>query len=197
MIIVNNPQGSIRILFRYDTVSSSIAVDFKSNLLPRTLNVIHREYARTMGSFQVSLKNSTITIECPICEIKMINANDQNDSQKINATITKNQFPYLFRITNQNEEMVRDIIEGVLDVVPYELEMMRKQFKEGDYDALARTSHKVKPNFENLEEKQFTQQINEIENAALKHDNQFLNEHLETFIKCANEKISDFKNNFI
>ncbi|SHK97775.1 hypothetical protein SAMN04488028_11522 [Reichenbachiella agariperforans] len=194
--IINDgqPDGRVRVTFAYDEPARSIRLTFKSNHLPDALQRIVRKYIGINGAFDLKIEGGVLVMICPIEEIKMLEPIPTK--KKSNAEvkqISRAQFPYLYQITNQDDEMVRDIIEGVLDVVPFELEKMMKQYQARDYDALARTSHKVKPNFENLEQKQFISKIFEIEAAAINKDVDFLQAHLEPFVTEASAKIEELK----
>ncbi|MDW3211905.1 MAG: hypothetical protein R8N23_18690 [Reichenbachiella sp.] len=193
-IIDSKPDGSIKIIFTYDATTRVIRVVVKSNLLPDALERITNKFLEISGSYEVLIEKGTLVMVCPIEEIKLseslIQKKKFDDKAKL---ISRAEFPYLYQITNQDEEMVRDIVEGVLDVVPFELEKMMLQYQARDFDSLARTSHKVKPNFENLEQKQFINRIFEIEEAALAKNDEYLESNLSDFIREAGEKIEELK----
>ncbi|UXX79710.1 hypothetical protein N7E81_01110 [Reichenbachiella carrageenanivorans] len=189
----SRPDGHVRVIFAYDTPTRSIRLTFKSNLLPDAQQRMAQKYLEVSGSFDLRAEKGALVITCPVEEIKMLKTSADKKSKSEVKEITKAHFPYLYQITNQDDEMVRDIIEGVLDVVPFELEKMMKQYEARDFDALARTSHKVKPNFENLEQKQFISKIFEIEEAAINKNDTYLNMNLELFVREASAKIEELK----
>lgn len=190
----SKPDGHVKIKFTYDQATRFIRLIFKSNLLSDAVRRIIGKYSEVDGSYELIEEKGTMVMLCHIEEIKMLEmATPHRDSNVKTAAITKAAFPYLYQITNQDEDMVRDIVEGVLDVVPFELEKMSLQYEARDFDSLARTAHKVKPNFENLEQKQFIDQIFGIEEAALEKNSTYLNTHLTKFIREASAKIEELK----
>lgn len=190
----SRPDGHVRIIFAYDAHARSIRLTFKLNLLPDAQQRIAQKYLEIRGMFDLVVEKHTLVMACPIEEIKMLKSIPAKKKPTLEVReITRVHFPYLYQITNQDDEMVRDIIEGVLDVVPFELEKMMKQYESRDFDALARTSHKVKPNFENLEQKQFITKIFEIEQAAMNKNEAFLQANLGSFVREARAKIEELK----
>lgn len=194
IISESRPDGNIKITFTYDHATRAIRIIFKSNLLADAIKRVIGKYSMIGGSYELVEEKGTMVLECKIEEIKMLEIKKptRNITDKTRE-ITKAEFPYLYQITNQDADMVRDIVEGVLDVVPFELEKMSLQFEARDFDSLARTAHKVKPNFENLEQKQFITQIFGIEEAALEKNDGFLEANLANFIREASAKIDELK----
>ncbi|SMD33683.1 hypothetical protein SAMN04488029_1610 [Reichenbachiella faecimaris] len=190
----SKPDGHVKIKFTYDQATRCIRIVFKSNLLRDAIKRIIGKYSEIDGSYELIEEKGAMAMLCNIEEIKMLEmkAVDRVSNVKTQA-ITKKAFPYLYQITNQDEDMVRDIVEGVLDVVPFELEKMSLQYEARDFDSLARTAHKVKPNFENLEQKQFIDQIFGIEEAALEKNSTYLQTHLVSFIREASAKLEELK----
>ncbi|UXP33994.1 hypothetical protein N6H18_08550 [Reichenbachiella agarivorans] len=194
--IINDsrPDGRVRIVFSYDMATHSLLLTFRPNLLPDAQHRVVLKYLEVRGVLDLKVEMGTLVMMCPVDDIKIIKTIPvQKKTNSEVREITQAHFPYLYQITNQDDDMVRDIIEGVLDVVPFELEKMLQQYEERDFNALARTTHKVKPNFENLEQKQFMSRIFEIEAAALNKDDSYLKQHLESFVREASARIDELK----
>ncbi|MEO9805465.1 MAG: PAS domain S-box protein [Reichenbachiella sp.] len=106
-------------------------------------------------------------------------------------------YPYLYQITDGNEGEVIDLIKTITKTVPHELSKLGSQLEVKQFDDLAETLHKIKPNLESLELSELAAQTDILEDAALDSNNDLLHDSLESFITEVRRKIEKIEGNKI
>ena len=89
--------------------------------------------------------------------------------QKSNSeiSISKRYFPYLFSITGDGPQLVREILYLILECIPAENEAFAQALYDKDWSVMARLAHKLKPTYQNIERPDIADQLQLIEQSAL------------------------------
>lgn len=113
-----------------------------------------------------------------------------NKKDESNSDLAKT-FPYIYQITDGNQEKVIDILETIIKTVPHELDKIRELNQIGKYEELAEKIHKIKPNLESLELIALVEMADKLEEAALEGLITDLNANLEEFIENVSTSLLD------
>lgn len=106
----------------------------------------------------------------------------------------RRMYPYLYQITDGNESEVIDLLRTISKTVPHELQKLSTHYEHGQFDLLAETLHKIKPNLESLELVKLGRQTDILEEAALIKNKSVLSDHLSDFIESVKEKLVELEN---
>ncbi|RED97423.1 ATP-binding protein [Marinoscillum furvescens] len=163
-LLDNQEQGKITVGFGYQPEEEEIKVTFRGNVMPEVYKRLYMdlklvgEYA-SMGDedlLTLTYKGKAVAYEPKLKEPR--------------NKISKNEFPYLFSITGDDESLVMDILRTILDSMQTELENLKKSYEERDWNLVARITHKMKPNFQNIEQKALSQMLQDMEGLAINND---------------------------
>ncbi|MEO9474711.1 MAG: hypothetical protein ABJG41_04240 [Cyclobacteriaceae bacterium] len=105
----------------------------------------------------------------------------QKGDSEIN--ISERYFPYLFSITGEGPQLVREILYLILECIPAENEAFAQALKDKDWYVMARLAHKLKPTFQNIERLDIADKLQQMEESALAMDGPKLQSQFRNYMK--------------
>ncbi len=108
--------------------------------------------------------------------------------------LTSAEFPYLFSITGGDSTLVEDILHTILDQVSSDLVLLEKASENKKWEDLERLTHKLKPNFTSIERVDLAEMLQQMEEYAIKKNQNRFTEILDTFLPVAIKSVEKLKN---
>ncbi|MEP4532439.1 MAG: hypothetical protein ABJ004_05090 [Cyclobacteriaceae bacterium] len=152
---------TVRITAKDHVLNVDICGKLPSSKLSRTRKELKKEGIIT------HLSTDTLKLRFDFKEIF-----HQNTNSEIN--ISKRYFPYLFSITGEGPQLVREILYLILECVPAENEAFAQALHDKDWNVMARLAHKLKPTYQNIERPDIADQLQQIEESALAKNHSML-----------------------
>ncbi len=176
--------GQLKIIFDCDDKQKRLRVYFRgSHLLPKDQGTIRQLFSNNDLEIPTSDKLS-IDFDTVVLHYHPV-------AKKIN--ISANQFPYLYKITGQQEDLIVDILETIMDSVPLEMENLNQAYSAKELQNIGEIAHKMKPNFKNIERHDIADLLQEIEQNAISNDTHALKLKIKKFQKVAPLAIKDLE----
>jgi HPt (histidine-containing phosphotransfer) domain-containing protein len=107
------------------------------------------------------------------------------------------RFPYLFEITFGNQQLIKEILETIIETMPIELQKIRSHFEDQSIKKVAETFHKIKPNLESLEFNQLYLTATKLESAAFSGDLKYLEANVISFLESVERELLSVKEDYL